>query len=153
MNDFINYVIFFSGTFVGGILTYLIKTQIEHRLAIVRNYDILKSTEFNKAAASFRMAFIDAIYALRSNIRSGEIHPGNILNESVVVAHEKAKIMFEPFIPTSDLESFNAAWQQYRYGERNKEAQNNAIFRKELSQTYLNHIDNLLKYAESKSIT
>ena len=74
--------------------------------------------------------------------------------ESVVVAHEKAKIMFEPFVPASEQKSFNVAWEKYRYGERNQaEDQDNESFRKKLSQIYLEHIDALLKYADAKSGT
>lgn len=154
MDKFIEFIIFFSGTSIGGVLGYLLKTQIDHRLAIARSYETIRATEFNKAAATFRAAFAEAMFQLRQNARTGTVHPGHILKESVVVPHEIAKIMFEPFVPTADMERFNATWQKYRYGERNKGDENNNVdTRKELSQIYLSHIDNLLKFAEARTST
>jgi hypothetical protein len=142
-----NDVVIFSA---GGIVGYLGRQLLEHKLAIIRNFETIKATEFNKAASEFRAAFVDAIFALRNNARYGKKRAGDIVMEPVVIAHEKAKIMFEPFVPASELASFNAIWEKYRYGERNQteENQDNPALRKELSQIYLNHIDELLKFAK-----
>lgn len=58
MNEFFQFLIdvlkVFTGGIIGGILGYLFKTQIDHRLAIARIYETARVTEFSKAAATFR---------------------------------------------------------------------------------------------------
>lgn len=148
--QFSDVIVFSAGGFVG----YLGRQLLEHKLAIIRNFETIKATEFNKAAAEFRAAFVDAIFLLRQNSRAGNVHPGNILNEPTVVGHEKAKIMFEPFLAATDLKGFDETWKTYRYGERNRtDNVNDPSYRQELCNIYLAHLEALLKYAEPKSNT
>lgn len=114
MDDFINYVIFFSGTFIGGILTYLIKTQIEHRLAISRNYQILRDTEFNKAAAEFRCAFTDEIRMIEESTK--ETYFPQIFNEGYV-HHYNALIRFQAYLSESDRIGVKKAWDEHCWND------------------------------------
>lgn len=158
-------VLFFSGSALGGVLGYLLKTQIDHRLAIARNYENLRATEFNKASAAFRSAFVDEIYALRHIVKYGGKDPKNVLIEPAFIKHEKAKIMFEPFLSVSNLEGFNAAWDKYRkchndyYEDSHKEnptyvsyPDSNCTYTAK-SEYCLKHMNVLLKYAEAERYT
>ena len=162
MDKFIEFIIFFSGTSIGGVLGYLLKTQIDHRLAITRNYDVIRTTEFNKAAATFRAAFVEAIYTLRRSAKYGNKTPANILIEPIFAEHEKAKIMFEPFLQ-ADLQGFNTAWDNYRNYQNNycmgkgpdgRPFDVDAITTTEgMSQYCLDNINHLLSFAEPKIST
>ena len=72
MSQFVNYIAYISFTVLGGILGYFIRILIEHRLAIDRIKENIKITEFNKAAALFREAFVMEIFLLRENIDTGD---------------------------------------------------------------------------------
>jgi len=155
----ISEVVIFSA---GGIVGYLGRQLLEHKLAIIRNFQTIKTTEFNKAAATFRAAFVDAIYTLRRSAKYGNKTPGNILIESVFAEHEKAKIMFEPFLYGADLQGFNSAWDNYRNYQNNYCMGNgpkgpidaDAITTTEgMSQYCLDHINHLLSFAEPKIST
>lgn len=151
---------YLSGGVVGGILGYLLKTQIDHRLAIARNYETIRATEFNKAAAIFRAAFVDAVFALQRSVRCGGKDANNILIEPVITAHEKAKIMFEPYLPSTSIGSFNAVWNEYRKGKYDYAAKigesfniQNTDHSKGLSEHYLSCIQKLLEFAQPKTST
>ncbi|ANA40452.1 hypothetical protein A2G06_09280 [Geobacter anodireducens] len=147
---------YLAGGTIGGVLGYLLKTQIDHRLAIARNYETLRVTEFNKAAAVFRAEFVNEIFMLRKNIASGNEFVNRIITNETIIRHEKARIIFGPFIDTPDLGGFNEAWEKYKNCEYDyfSQAQTynpaNITNRKEFSQFYLDHIESLLKFAKPK---
>ncbi len=138
-----------SGGIVGGVLGYLLKTQIDHRLAIARNNELVRVTDFNKAASIFRAAFVKEIFLLRANIISGNEVVHKIITKEAMIRHEKAKIIFEPFVATRKNVNFNAAWDKYKHCEYNflnssdDYHPDNITGRKEFSQFYLNHIEQL----------
>jgi hypothetical protein len=114
---------------------------------------------FNKAAATFRAAFIDEIYALRRSERYGDKDPNSILTEPIFAAHEKAKIMFEPFLSTDELKRFSVAWDNYRNHEIHY-CKGNGPFNigtadtnKEMSKFCLTHLNTLLQFSEPKVST
>ncbi len=150
---------YLAGGTVGGILGYLLKTQIDHRLAIARNYEVITINEFNKAAAVFRAEFVNEIFMLRKNIVSGDEFVSRIITDETFIRHEKARIIFEPFINISDLSGFSTAWEKYKNCEYSFFSQAstynpaNIINRKEFSQFYLNHINDLLYFAKPKGST
>ncbi|MEK6742655.1 MAG: hypothetical protein AABZ15_03545 [Nitrospirota bacterium] len=152
MDELINYIIFFSGTFFGGIVVYFARTLFEHRLAISRSIEAIRITEFNKAAADFRTAFVDYIYTLRhtksmTDADAGWFNMREIHTETIERDHEKAKIRFEPFIDASARASFDAAWEKYRQWP---EHFNNQDDKTERRDVILNHLYSLLKYANPK---
>ncbi|MGP8153583.1 MAG: hypothetical protein ACLQBQ_05500 [Smithella sp.] len=112
-----------------------------------------KSKErFNKAAAAFRATFVDEIFRMRRGVdilhgRFGE-RP-----EEIAITNEKAKIIFEVYLPQKELVGFNAAWEKYKNpGEINKINCNpiDPEYGKKLGNIYLSHINNLLEYAKPK---
>jgi hypothetical protein len=138
------------GAIVGGIIG-IFSTLCATRSARSTSLEVIRITGFNKAAATFRVAFVNVIFALRQNIegRREEMTIKIITNE-VLVIQEKAKILFEPFLAKSDTERFNDAWGKYagcRYSYQ-KDNNNPDPQIKEESQYCLNHIKALLIYAK-----
>jgi hypothetical protein len=78
--------------------------------------DIMARQEFNKAAAAFRAALVDEMYRLEHIDMSTSINCLAVMMErtdATTVAHEKARILFEPFIDKSGLPGFRKAWGIY----------------------------------------
>lgn len=150
------------GLSIGAIVGFIARTIIGDKLARDRALETIRITEFNKAAAIFHAAFIDIIYLLRQNSETAEIHYANILKDQILIDHEKAKIMFEPYISTDKLVGFNTAWEKYKDCEENyyKEflqeqrpeptIEDVKARRKDFSQFCLNHLYALLEYAKPK---
>ncbi len=69
--------------------------------------------EFNKSAAIFRDEFVDEMIEIRKAIetrdpgKQGDFFIFHFHGKSELLSHEKAKIIFEPYV--SDLKGFNAA--------------------------------------------
>lgn len=74
-----------------------------HWFAQRRNMQIIRITEFNRGAAAFRAAFTDVKLKLRDNSRTGDELITRIIPRDVRIEHEKAKILFEPFLSTIEL--------------------------------------------------
>ena len=149
---------------IGGILGYLLKTQIDHLLAIARIRENIRVTEFNKSASIFYASFVDVIVRLRRNTQTAEFHYTNIPTSADLIEHEKAKIIFEPYIVTGKLEGFNMAWDKYKNCKDNytnefistmstdisieAAGEIGRTNRKQFSHYCLNHIYVLLEYAK-----
>lgn len=123
-----------------------------HWFAQRRNLQAIRITEFNKAAAEFRAAFIDYIYTLRhtksmTDADEGWFNMREIHTATVEKEHEKAKIRFEPFIDKADRTSFDAAWEKYRHWPEHFTKQDDKTDRKD---TVLKHLYALLEYANPK---
>ena len=152
--------VFFKNVLIfttGGVLGFLLKTFLGHSLALSRIFQSIRINEFNKAAAPFRAAFVDEIHSLRSNSKSGDTDVYKIISDNTFISHEKAKILFEPFIPSDELEAFNCTWDEYKNYEytfytklKTPYHPCNIEQRQELSNNYLNHIDKLLGFAQPK---
>jgi len=149
------------GGIIGGIMG-IGGTYFGYPLTRYMNLETIRIAEFNKAAAVFRAAFIDTIFLLRRNIETGGQFVDKIITLESLIAHEKAKIIFEPFLPDSVLDGFTTAWSGYQNCENNyyiatKHPSRHPVFhptsiksRKDFSQYYLSHIENLLEYAKPK---
>jgi hypothetical protein len=66
-----------------------------------------------------------------------------------IVSHEKAKIMFEPCLTATELKRFNAAWDAY-VNCRISYDPDGTNTQSETAQYFLDHLENLLKYATLK---
>lgn len=131
--------------------------SLNHQLASSRNIEAIRITEFNKGAAEFRSAFVDTIYLLRQNKDSGSDFIKKIITPDALISHEKAKILFEPFIDESAFQGFTNAWDNYANCQFNYYAQVasshdgvtplNADL-KDMSNYCLIQIDNLMQYAK-----
>jgi len=139
----------FGGAILGACLSYkagikLIQKTHENAL------ELFHRQEFNKAAAAFRASLVDRIFRIRRGLdflheRVGEDR------DDIAIADEKAKIIFEAFLPAEMKCSFNATWDKYAHpDETNKKVYNplNPEDMKELGDIYLSHIDDLLRYAK-----
>ncbi len=113
----INALTFTTGSVLGILIGYF----IEHQLARSRSIEAIRIVEFNKAAAAFYVSFLDDVYLLNHTdpkrisialLERAEVNK-RLERENIDMVHEKAKIMFEPFIAKSDLAGFNAAWSAY----------------------------------------
>ncbi|MBW2741389.1 MAG: hypothetical protein JRE64_21675 [Deltaproteobacteria bacterium] len=136
---------------IAGIFTIigtLLGAWITYRNAL----EIQKIAEFNKAAGIFKATFVDEIFRVRRNIeKPGERYLER--HEDIVIANEKAKIIFEAFLPTNIRNSFNGAWNKYKNceGKENKPySPLNPEHRKEIVNIELSHINNLLEFAKPK---
>lgn len=138
------------GVLAGG----LIGTFAGHYLTKSRSAEERTISEFNKASAAFRAEFANTIRILRHNELKGDSNIIEIITNETIANQERAKILFEPFVRGADLSSFNEAWKKYvnRYDSEYPRASisNHTEYIKELSQIYLNHIVDLLKFAEPK---
>jgi len=141
----------FGGAILGAYLSYkagIKLIQQTHENAI----ELFHRQEFNKAAATFQAALVDRIFLIRRGLdfiheRVGEDR------DDIAIADEKAKIIFEAFLPDEMKRSFNAAWDKYiNPDETNKKVYNplNPDDMKELGDIYLSHIYALLDYAKFK---
>lgn len=137
--------------FFGGALGYLIRTLIEHRLALSRNIETTKIAAFNKAASSFRNAFDDVLVLLRKNFRDKTVMIDQIITPEVLDNHDKARIQFEPFLDKSSLEGFNDAWDAYeKYKENYNIHKPDDLSIRYISLKMIDHIYGLLDYAKPK---
>ena len=128
------------GTLLGVWITYRNAVKIQ------------SIAEFNKATAAFRATFVDEIFHIKRNVepfleRFGE------RREDIEIANEKAKIIFEAFLPQSKIAGFNAAWEQYKDPKEENEIKESPMdpeYYKELGKMRLSHINTLLEYAKPK---
>ena len=97
-----------SSGIIGGVLGYLLKTQIDHRLAISRIYETARVSEYNKAVSEFRGAFAPAIVKFKITADFNQIN--DMLREELIpqgIAIER----FRPFV--KDKEAYQEAWENY----------------------------------------
>jgi hypothetical protein len=141
----------FGGAALGACFAYKTGMKLV-KITHDNDIELFRRQEFNKAAAEFRATFVDEIFHVCRNIEeTGERYLER--PEEIAIANEKAKIIFEVFLPCSTLSNFNSAWDKYKNPEEiNKKAYNplNPKHRKELGNIQLSHVDNLLNFAKPK---
>lgn len=100
-------VIGVSGTILGVVIGWL----LNHRTM----NSIVKRQEFYKAAAAFRVAFVDEYSSLKSIARPEDIDDSFVMNtlSKAVAKHEKAYIMFCPYLTGKRIRAFDKAWHNY----------------------------------------
>lgn len=95
------------GVILAGPITYWFSKKLireSHR----NNLVAIQLIEFTKAAAVFRAAFVDVEFDLHQNIEGiTQEKITKIFNRTTLIGHEKAKILFQPFLNKSDLVGFN----------------------------------------------
>jgi len=122
--------------------------QRTHENAVV----LMQIQEFNKASAVFRATFVDEMFHIQRNVEPFFTRFGE-RREDIEIANEKAKIIFEAYLPQKELAGFNAAWEQYKNPEEEsniKESPLGPEYYKELGKIRLSHINHLLEYAKPK---
>jgi hypothetical protein len=145
------------GAIIGAVLAGPVSYYYSKRLVEQtnkHNIETIRITEFNNAAAKFRAAFVDDMYAIRQAISTpisddqgfflmSKIHKGAVTVETL----ERAKIMFEPYLTTDELKGFNAAWKNYIEWQQHIQDDTSNI---EVTFAMLRYLENLLKYADRK---
>ena len=141
-------------TIIATFISYLLSKRLVEQTH-ANALELLQKTEFNKAATVFRTAFLNEIFLLQDNIKTAQSMPTNIIYHDILISHEKAKILFEPFVPIVELESFNTAWDKYKrtedYYRPEMKDQNLKTIKPQLSTLYLEHISRLLDFARPKT--
>ncbi len=141
----------FGGAFLGAYLSYKVGIKLVQKTH-KNDIKLFHQQEFNQAASMFRAAFVDEIFHIRRNVepffkRFGE------RREDIGIANEKAKIIFEVFLPNDKLGGFNAVWEQYKNpkeASKIKESPSAPEYYKKLGEIRLSHINNLLEFAKPK---
>jgi hypothetical protein len=151
MDELMKYIIGITGITVGGVLGYLVRVYIEHRLAIDRIKENIRITEFNKAVGEFRAAFAPAIakFVLLSDANA----INQMLREELIpqsVAIEK----FRPFVPSDKKEAYQEAWENYHQSHK-REGVSSVYFldfamgdEKERFKLFKERIHAILQFAE-----
>ena len=108
------------GALLGGYVSWLItKRDTEH--TILATFTLNRIQEFNKAAANFRAAFIDAVIFLKfdqpdTDNSMSDVHVNDFLN-NFTVQHLQAIIKFKPFLSKGERTSLDRAWDEYCHPE------------------------------------
>lgn len=125
------------GALVGGWVGY------KNALSI---YNI---TEFNKAAAKFRIAFINQLNYLKSDVNTGSGDTSNIgeyLHSHYVSYHLIAFEVFRNYLIPKEKVAIGEAWEKYRnfaqYSDKNNETK--------MKKLALKHLKDVLKFAKHK---
>jgi hypothetical protein len=124
--------------------------------AYATSYFMLQKQRRLEAAAKFREAFVEVVALCKSN-REIEIRT---IGFDSLVEHEKAVILYEPFLSKNELAGFRSAWNKYcenhRYrnlndfvpeGGINNENVLNEVSEKEQRAINLSFYSKLLSYA------
>jgi hypothetical protein len=99
----------------GGVLGYLLRTLIDHRLARSRSIEAIQITEFNKTAATFRDTLIEHKVFLQDLV-SQDIYADHIGFNITDI--ELAKNAFEFYLSNEIRPAFNKAWDNYKNYEK-----------------------------------
>jgi len=142
----------FYATMIGAIIG-LVGVFIGSRLSTLTAIEIINRQTFNNAASIFRAAFVNEIFRLQKNIKNGSRVPDEIITLDVLISHEKAKIIFEPFLTKNELLRFNIAWEKYKNSEsiydQDMTTKDGAI-NADPSKVYLDNINYLLEFGKPK---
>lgn len=96
-------------------------------------------------SAKFRADFVEEIIKLRS----GQNDVFRILDDEIMAKHQKAKVLFEPWVSTCNCKAFNAAWSDYESIIKTK-APGNVGNRRSECDAALKKIEHLLSYAKTR---
>jgi len=136
---------------IGAIIGWIIREIVSDRLARDRAIDLYRVTEFNKATAVFRVAFLPETAFLKDNTCLPECErPYTTLNEFLragyTFRHLKALNTFKGYLPSEERMAIDRAWEKYcnfaQYSDKNNEA--------ELKKVALENIEEILKFAKHK---
>lgn len=130
------------GTLLGAWITYRNALEIQ------------KVAEFNKAAAEFRIAFIEEQRLLDPHSFADRASAGSVSSiiKNAIDKHERAMIRFEPFVCKSKIEEYKKAWKDYAGDSKHFEQYSggNIFEAQEKRALALSRINNLLKFANPK---
>jgi hypothetical protein len=96
-----------SGALLGVVIGWLLnRSTVNHTI---------KQQEFYKAASAFRAAFTDEYRALKAVVRTEDIEDAFIQTTlaNAAAKHEKACVLFRPYLTEKKKQQFDQAWQDY----------------------------------------
>lgn len=136
----------------GGVLGYLLRTLIEHKLARSRGLETIRISDFNKTAAVFRDALLEHKVFLQ-DLLTNKIYASHV--PFTISDIELAKSAFEFYLTDSVRPAFNETWGKYKnytryYTEEMCEPHNKPYPTRtcnEQEEYRLKKIDQLLQYA------
>lgn len=119
MDQFLEYMRYFAFTFFGGILGYLIRIQIEHRLALSRIIKGIEITNYNNSVASFRAAFAPALALIYLTKKQRRIDVSTLPNiekflGDALLTYATAVELFRVHVSDNKKEKYQAAWETFR---------------------------------------
>lgn len=119
MEQLQEYIKYFAFTFFGGILGYLIRTQIEHRLALSRIIKGIEITNYNNSVASFRAAFAPALALIYLTKKQRRIDVTKLPDVEqflgdAMLAYATAVELFRAHVPDNKKEKYQEAWEAFR---------------------------------------
>jgi len=132
-----------------GIVGTLLGTWITYRFSNT----LIHITEFNKAAAEFQCAFLEAMQKLRDEPKADFL---NILNTSTLLEHERAALRFKAFLSHKDQKRFENDWETYfshrpHPGDRRFPIKTPVEWNNEENcKIFIKQIEKLLSYAKLK---
>ena len=120
--------------------------------------DTVKQQEFFKAAAGFRAAFAEEYRTLKGVVRPEDVEDTFVQTTlaNVLALHEKACVLFRPYLSHKKKEQFDRAWKDYLCPEGGDLAELPSPFidyyresRHDLSiQLALEKLDGLMEFAK-----
>jgi hypothetical protein len=150
----------FGGAALGAYFTYKASKkfiQVTHNNAI----DLMRRQEFNKAAATFRVAFLPELIYLKHNARiDGALISDGLnvfLSHGYFHRHLKAFNIFSAYLSPKEREGINTAWQEYCHYDIEGETEPHwAMYAEKIrdgrdtKELALERIEKILKFAEPK---
>ncbi len=144
-----------------ALVTLLFGFLIGHRLAIGRD----KRNDFNKAATTFREAFLPELIFLKHNANIGNIGSSDdlsgLLGFGYIHRHLKALETFRNYLPTKERADIDKAWQKYchhpdnpeipyfqQYSNKSTNSTRNSEV--DLKKVVLERIEDIVKFAEHR---
>ncbi|MBM9617032.1 hypothetical protein JWJ90_22505 [Desulfobulbus rhabdoformis] len=112
MDNLAEYISGAIGLSVGGVLGFLCRAIVEHRLAIDRIKENIRLTEFNKSASEFRCSFTDEIRIVEESTIETDF--SDIFNKGYV-RHYNAIIRFQAYLSERDRAEIKKAWDNHCY--------------------------------------
>lgn len=101
-----------------GVLGALLGVWIGHKLSVKSSLDAINRQEFNRAAAEFRAAFLEAqrllakCYTYEVAVDKEKPSLFEILDK-FFVDHERVVLRFRPYLSQDVVRGFDGAWEKY----------------------------------------
>lgn len=152
---------FSLGAIAGGIVIGI----ANHFLSKSRNREDRTIAEFNKAATTFRDAFLPETTFLRYNANIGDLGSSSDLDELLrfgyIQRHLKAMETFRDYLSPKERVNIDKAWQEYCYHPNNqnmlffeqyswKAINKGHDYEQQLKTLALNRIKEILKFAKHR---
>jgi hypothetical protein len=97
-------------------------------------------------SAKFRSSFVEELIVLRHANEDAF----KVISEGVLAKHQKAKVLFEPWVPKRQRSAFDSAWNEYSQS-LNTVAPGSLINRKSECSASLARLEKLLAFARHDS--